>query len=74
MICATCKAEGRLSRVQQHGPATTTLLNCSGYYDEQGQHHSHNTNINTASFRCSNGHAWTEKTSGSCWCGWKAGT
>jgi hypothetical protein len=69
MICATCKAEGKTSRVFDRG-GTTTLLNCRPFYDEQGRHHTHDSNTTTTGYRCSNGHEWTEKSTGSCWCGW----
>lgn len=36
-------------------------MNCSGYYDEEGIYHFHNTNIVRSTFSCSNGHIWTAK-------------
>jgi hypothetical protein len=41
------------------------------FYDGEGRHHYHDPNTHTVNYSCSNGHQWTEKTSGSCWCGWK---
>lgn len=69
MICGTCIAEGKTSRVFDYG-SSTTLLNCRPFYDEQGRHHTHDSNTTTTEYRCSNGHSWTDKSTGSCWCGW----
>jgi len=71
VICPTCREEGKKSYVYSVG-ATTTLMYCQPYYDEDGQYHHHDSNTTTYSYRCSNGHEWREKTSGSCWCGWMA--
>lgn len=70
MICETCKAEGRTSRVCGQGGSYMTLLNCTPFYDEQGRHHYHDSNTTTDNFECSNGHRWTVKSTPSCWCGW----
>lgn len=69
MICETCKAEGKTSRVYDQG-SRMTLLNCTPFYDEQGRHHYHDSNTSTAGYRCSNGHSWVVTSTGSCWCGW----
>ena len=69
MICETCKAEGKTSRVYDQG-SRMTLLNCTPFYDEQGRHHYHDSNTATAGYRCSNGHNWVVTSTGSCWCGW----
>ena len=69
MICATCKAEGKTSRVFARGGSTTAAY-YQPFYDEDGKYHHHDGNVRTASFECSNGHRWTEQSMGSCWCGW----
>lgn len=69
MICPQCKAEDMKSCVSA-GMMTRTLLYCPSYWDESGKEHAHDSNVTTTEYRCSNGHAWTEKSSGSCWCGW----
>ena len=69
MICPTCKEEGRKSCVRT-GVGMSTLAHDAPVYDEDGRLHSHDGNTRTMSYRCGNGHAWTEATTGSCWCGW----
>ena len=69
MICEKCKSEGRTSKVYVGGDMST-LVHCSPFYDEEGKMHIHDPNTYIQSLRCSNGHEWTEKGGGSCWCGW----
>ena len=69
MICPHCKEEGKTSRVTG-GNSQTTCMWCPPYYDEQGKYHSHDSNITTTSYSCSNGHAFVVKSYGKCWCGW----
>ena len=69
MICPQCKSEGKKSEVYM-GYGYTTSMCCPSYYDEEGRLHDHDGNITTTNYHCSNGHRWTEKTSGKCWCGW----
>lgn len=69
MKCSQCVKEGKKSKVYP-GVGMTTAMYCSLFYDEDGKYHHHDNNITTQEYSCSNGHKWTEKTSGSCWCGW----
>jgi len=69
MICPECKKENKKSRVYL-GSSFTTLMAPVPYYDEDGRLHVHDPNITTISYSCSNGHSWTVKKSGECWCGW----
>ena len=69
MICATCKATNQTSRVFTRG-GSTTAAHYQPFYDEDGNYHHHDGNVRTASYECSNGHRWTEQSTGSCWCGW----
>lgn len=69
MICPECQKEGKKSMVYP-GVSSTTLMYCAPFYDEKGEFHNHDSNITTTPYSCSNGHEWTEKSSGSCWCGW----
>lgn len=48
----------------------TTAMYCQPFYDEDGKYHHHDANTTTTEYRCSNGHQWTERTTGNCWCGW----
>lgn len=69
MICPSCLSEGKKSLVYP-GMASTTLMYCAPFYDEDGKYHHHDANTTTSSYRCSNGHEWAESSGGSCWCGW----
>lgn len=70
VICQQCAAEGEKSTVTGGGSGMRTLMYCAPFYDEKGRYHSHDSNTTTYHLRCSRGHSWTEKTTGSCWCGW----
>ena len=70
MKCPQCQEENKQSRVYP-GASSTTLAYYPPYYDEDGKLHDHDNNIITTDCRCSNEHEWTEKSNGSCWCGWK---
>lgn len=69
MICPECKKEGKKSRVCP-GVSMVTAMWCPPFYDEDGKYHHHDANITTTNYKCSNGHTWTERLSGLCWCGW----
>lgn len=69
MKCPQCIEEGKTSRVQDIG-SSRTLIGSRSFYDEDGRHHHHDRNTTTTTYRCSNGHVWTEETKKSCWCGW----
>ena len=58
MKCSFCVKEGRRSKVRV-GPTSTTLVGHTPYYDEDGVYHSHDLNIHTTEYWCSNGHSWT---------------
>jgi len=60
MICAECQAQGLKSKVTP-GTGWETLLGWRPFYDEEGRFHSHNPNVTTRSYECSNGHEWTVK-------------
>jgi hypothetical protein len=65
MICETCKAEGKLSRVYADG-ANTTCMGYSAFYDEVGRYHYHDPNVTSASYRCSGGHTWVKGITSPC--------
>lgn len=69
MFCKECKKLGLKSKVYP-GLSSVTLLYCPPFYDEEGNYHDHDSNTTTTEYSCSNGHKWTEETTGSCWCGW----
>ena len=71
MICPECKKQGLKSFVYP-GMIMTTCMYYTPFYDEEGKYHHHDSNITTTHFSCSNGHNWSEKSGGSCWCGWAA--
>lgn len=70
MICPQCKAEGKTSTVNGGDHCCRTAMGYQSYFDEQGKRHTHDPNTSTYSYVCSNGHEWTEKHYGKCWCGW----
>lgn len=65
MICQKCKEQGLKSHVYG-GIGSITCVHYTPFYDEDGQYHSHDGNTRTSSFRCSNGHEWTEYSTGFC--------
>lgn len=70
MICQTCVSENKKSTIQE-GYTTSTCAGGGFFYDENGKKHYHDPNTHTTRYCCSNGHKWSEKVEGSCWCGWK---
>lgn len=64
--CPTCSA-----LAVTEGPSSRTAAYCPPFFDGDGRRHSHDGNVTTTSFACANGHDFTVKRSGSCWCGWK---
>ncbi len=68
-FCPGCKKQGLKSKVYP-GLSSTTLAYYPPFYDEEGNYHNHDGNTTTTEYTCSNGHKWTEETTGSCWCGW----
>lgn len=70
MICQQCKSEDKKSNVYPSPYSVTTAMCSNDYYDSDGKYHSHNTNVRTQTYSCSNGHNWSEKSSVNCWCGW----
>lgn len=60
MKCPECVASNQASRVYRKG-CTKALMGWSPYYDEDGKYHSHDGNVTTAGFSCSNGHYFQRK-------------
>jgi len=69
VICEACKQQGLRSTVTEGG-SMSTLMHCPSFYDEDGKLHTHDSNVTTHRFRCSNGHSFSTQSRGSCWCGW----
>lgn len=69
MKCPECQKEGKKSTVCVRF-GETTLMYCSPFYDEEGNYHYHDINDTTTFYECSRKHAWSEISTGSCWCGW----
>lgn len=65
MICPYCQKEGKTSRLYPNG-GTSTLALGESFYDEEGRWHTHDPNIHTSGWYCSNGHRWVEKTRRAC--------
>lgn len=53
--CPFCVEEGLKSILYPNG-SSETLMGWKSYYDEEGLYHSHNPNITTTNYSCSNGH------------------
>lgn len=70
-VCSECSATGRIPERIYPGPGVTTLKYCQPFYDADGRLHNHDSNTRTVSYSCSNGHRWTAREGGWCWCGWK---
>lgn len=64
MKCPECIKEGKKSNVYP-GMSTTTLMKIFEYYDEEGKYHYSNPNTTTTYYSCSNGHKWSDNSSGS---------
>jgi hypothetical protein len=59
MVCRECRIAGMMSNVTILG-GSTTLLGGNPFYDAEGVYHSHNLNVITQSYKCSNGHEFTK--------------
>ena len=59
MKCPTCAESGLKSRVYETG-AFRTAMAVSRYWDEDGKLVVDDPNTTTTSYRCSNGHEWSE--------------
>lgn len=69
VICKECQKAGLQSRVFVVG-SSMTLAYTAPFYDEKGNRHVHDPNATATSYRCDNGHEWSESSRSSCWCGW----
>lgn len=65
MKCLRCVEEGKTSKVYSEG-GTSTLMTTSVFWDEEGNKHCHNPNINVSGYRCSNGHRFSIKSRAQC--------
>lgn len=70
MKCTECHKHGQTSCVFSLGSSSTLLGGQVEFWDVDGNRHIHDPSVVTTDYRCSNGHVWTEKRGGSCWCGW----
>lgn len=70
MICPKCKELGQKSFLTV-GHGMGTCGNYQPYYDEEGNYHNHDGNVNSQSYYCSNGHYITVTSTGKCLsCNW----
>jgi hypothetical protein len=73
MLCPQCQASGQRSIVRVERTGTPDQKQQTDvFWDEAGDHHSHNPNIVVTEYKCSNGHHFAERSSWECPCGWKA--
>jgi hypothetical protein len=71
VICSKCSTAGLRSTIRNLGCKQTQMPK-DHFFDEEGEEHSHNPNIVTTLFRCSNGHRFDERSSWQCHGGWMA--
>ena len=64
--CQECVDSGQRSKVYGGDICSRTLMGYHSYYDEDGARHSHDPNISSYFFRCSNGHTWQKKVTTPC--------
>lgn len=64
MICPFCADEGKKSIVTALGAPSRTLVYFAPQWDEDGNLIRSNPNTVTASYSCSRGHRWQQKTRG----------
>ena len=72
MKCPECEKLELRSTVMIHGGVITTDMAHNEFYDEAGNHHTHNPNLRTVTYQCSNGHEWLGGLINTCWCGWRS--
>lgn len=65
MKCKQCEVEAKTSVIYR-GLAVSTLMAGQEFYDEEGRWHNHDPNITTQSYRCSQGHSWSEDRRSKC--------
>jgi hypothetical protein len=69
MKCIQCVKENKKSTLFARHGMIVTNMGFTPYYDEEGRYHSHDPNLSTQFFECSNGHVskvTTLKKCGSC--------
>lgn len=66
MKCPECVESGETSKVYDRGQTRTLMGGGGRFWDEDGELHSHDPNIVTSGFQCSNGHMWATKRKISC--------
>lgn len=72
MICEQCRTSGQRSTVRIVGTKQGRVPS-DHFFDEQGVEHSHNPNVVSTIYKCSNGHSFEERSSWQCAaCGWLA--
>ncbi len=60
-LCSWCEGQGLKSTIDIEGTTSTSAFCGYGYYNEEGYYVApSNCNTNRTSYRCSQGHSWTE--------------
>ena len=65
MKCPRCQ-DLKMKSTIFHMGSSSTLMASYPYWDEEGEHHNHDMNWTTSSYRCSRGHEWSEKYQNPC--------
>ena len=50
--------------------SAVTAMAWTPFYDSKGRKHVHDPNRVTVTYRCSEGHTFTDQDRTTCWCGW----
>jgi len=70
LICPVCHENGFESLVTLRSESQT-YMECLPFIGVGNKQHIHDSNIRSKEYECSRGHRWVERSSGTCWCGWK---
>ena len=66
MKCEKCVEAGLKSTINAPLGCFVTAMGYYRYYDEEGKYHSHNPNVSTSEYSCSQGHIWIQKERSGC--------
>ena len=75
MKCSECQGQAKRSKVYpkdlSDADRMMEIKTAEGeYWDEEGNHHVHESPVSLKGYRCSEGHTFKEVSEGNCWCGW----
>lgn len=68
VLCRACRKLGLRPEKVFHTGESATLADWTPYTDAKGRYHSHDPNVVTEHFECSNGHRWQTRRLPACPC------